>query len=61
VEDCRLPSDAGRIDCCAGIDIGPMVEEQRCCCNIAEFCSHIQESPSLKQEGTSTGLAAIEF
>ena len=27
MEDCRVPADAGLIDCCAGIDVCSTVEE----------------------------------
>jgi hypothetical protein len=36
-EDCRLSSDAGIIDGCAGINIGSAVEEQSGCRNIVVF------------------------
>src|SRR5882724_1091977 len=61
MEDCSLPTDASIIDCGAGIDVGPTVEEQRDRCNVAVFRSHMQKRSSLKQEGTSACLAAIEF
>ena len=61
MKDCRLPADAGLIDCCAGIDVGPTVEEQSDGCNVAVFRSHMQKRSSSQQEETSTGLAAIEF
>ena len=51
----------GIIDCCAGIDVGPTVEEQSDGCNVAVFRSHMQKRSSLQQKGTSAGLAAIEF
>src|ERR1700730_14152695 len=61
MEYCRLPADAGLIDCCAGIDVGPTVEEQSGRCNVAVFRSHMQERSSLQQKRTSAGLAAVEF
>jgi hypothetical protein len=61
MEDCRLPADARLIDCCAGIHVGPTVEEQSDRCKVAVFRSHMQKRSSLKQEETSAGLAAIEF
>ena len=61
MEDCRLPADAGLIDCCAGIDVRPTVEKQRDRCEVAVFRGHMQQRSSLKQEVAPAGLAAIEF
>src|SRR5690349_19678803 len=61
MEDCCLPADAGLVDCRAGIDAGPTVEEQSGCCKITVFGGHMQKRSSLKREETSAGLAAVEF
>src|SRR5262245_51456478 len=61
MEDCRLPADAGLIDCCASIDVGATIEKQSGRRYVAVFRGHMQERSSLKQEETSAGLAAIEF
>src|SRR5437016_5951207 len=61
MEDRRLPADAALIEGCAGVDVGPAVEQQRDCRSIAVFRGHMQERSSSKQEETSAGLAAIEF
>ena len=61
MEDCSVPADAGLIDCCAGIDVGPTVEEQSDRCEVAVFRGHMQERSSLKREAAPAGHAAIEF
>ena len=61
VEDCRLPTDTGLIDYCAGIDVRATVEQQRDRCGAAVFRSHMQERSSLKREEAPAGHAAIEF
>jgi hypothetical protein len=61
MENCRLPANAGLIECCVGIDVGSTVEEQADGSNIAVFRSHMQKGSSSQQKGTSAGLAAIEF
>src|SRR5687767_3811796 len=61
MENCSLPADAGLIQCGAGIYVRSAVEEQSNRCNVAVFRSHMQKRSPLKQEETSTGLAAIEF
>src|SRR5579863_7294041 len=61
MEDCRLPADAGLIDRCAGIDVGPTVKEQSDGCNIAVFRSHVQKRSASQQKRTPAGLAAIEI
>ena len=61
MEDCRLPADAGLIDCCARIHVCSTVEEQSDCCRVTVFRGHMQERCSVKQEAAPAGLAAIEF
>src|SRR5260370_14198684 len=61
MEDCCLPADAVLIDCCAGIDVGPTVEEQSDRCEVAVFRGRMQERSPPKREFASAGHAAIEF
>jgi hypothetical protein len=61
MENCSVTADAGLIDCCAGIDVRPTIEEQSGRCGGAIFRGHMQERSSLKQEVAPAGLAAIEF
>ena len=61
MENCRLPADAGVIDCRAGIDVRATVEEQSGRCKVAVFRSHMQQRSSLKQEVAPAGLAAVEL
>jgi len=41
VEDGRVPTDAGLVDGCAGIDVRPTVEEQPDGCEVAVFRGHM--------------------
>ena len=61
MEDCSVPADAGLIDCCAGIDVRPTVEEQSDRSEVAVFRGHMQECSSLKREFAPAGHATIEF
>ena len=56
-----MAADAGLIDCCAGIDVRPTVEEQGGPFGVAVFRCHMQERCSLKRELAPTGHATIEF
>src|SRR5688572_32205983 len=61
MKDGRLPADAGLVDCCAGIHVGPAVEQQSCGTEVAVLRGHMQERASLNGKASTTGLAAIEF
>src|SRR5882724_5670474 len=61
MEDCRLPTGAGIINCRAGIDVGPTVQEQSESCEVAVFRGHMQESSSLKCEAAPAAHAGIEL
>ena len=61
MEDGSLPTGAGIIDDCAGIDVGPTVEEQGGRPEVAEFRGHMQERSPLNREAAPAAHAAIEF
>ena len=61
MEDCGLASEAGLIDCCAGIDVSSSIEQKSDRCQVSEFRGNMQKRSSLKQEVAPPGLAHIEF
>src|SRR5258707_12691242 len=61
MEDCRLPADAGIINCRARVDVGSTIQEQSESCDAAVFRGHMQKSSSLKREAAAAAHAAIKL
>src|SRR5580704_15885678 len=61
MEDGSVATDTGFPDGCAGIDVGPTVEEQSDGGEVSEFRGHMQERSSREREAAAAGHAEIEF